>query len=144
MEKFKIIIATVLGAFLALFAIQNMAPVQLTVLLWTFESRRGVVIGISVLVGFVIGWTARALQKRKSVKRPERPESTDLCELPLFPDVEPGRLLGRRVKSYAPALLFEPSHPSLTISSRSKRLGHGPHGGKRRRIIAKQLKGVSL
>jgi len=78
MEKLKIIIATGLGAFLALFAIQNMAPVQLTVLLWTFESRRVVVIGISVLVGFAIGWTARAIQKRESVKPPERRESTDL------------------------------------------------------------------
>ena len=71
MEKIKIVLATGLGAFLALFAVQNMAPVQLTVLIWTFEGRRIVVIGISFIVGFAIGWTVHALRRQRSPKPDE-------------------------------------------------------------------------
>jgi uncharacterized integral membrane protein len=77
MEKIKIVLATGLGAFLAVFAIQNMAPVQLTILLWTFESRRIVVIGVSFIVGLAIGWTVHALRKRLNAKSTKRFGSAD-------------------------------------------------------------------
>lgn len=64
MEKIRLILAIALGAFLALFALQNMAPVQLTILIWTFEGRRIVVIGVGFLVGLVIGWVLCALRRR--------------------------------------------------------------------------------
>lgn len=63
MEKIRFTLAAVLGGLLALFAIQNMAPVQLHFLFWTFESRRIVVIGISLVVGFVIGWAIHGFRK---------------------------------------------------------------------------------
>ena len=66
MAKLRILLAVALGAFLALFALQNMAPVQLTILVWTFEGRRIVVIGISLLVGIVIGWVVCAVRHRRS------------------------------------------------------------------------------
>ena len=66
MESLKILLAVVLGVFLAVFALQNMAPVQLTILLWTFEGRRIVVIAISLLVGIVIGWVICAVRHRRS------------------------------------------------------------------------------
>jgi putative membrane protein len=56
-------LAVGLGAFLALFAFQNMAPVEITVLFWTFESRRIVVIGLALITGMVIGWTATTLRR---------------------------------------------------------------------------------
>ncbi len=64
MEKIRLVLAVVLGAFLALFALQNMAPVQLTILIWTFEGRRIVVIGVGFLVGLVIGWILCALRRK--------------------------------------------------------------------------------
>ena len=59
-QNVKLIIAVVLGAFLMLFALQNMAKVELTILVWTFETRRIVVIGLSFLIGFVIGLIVKA------------------------------------------------------------------------------------
>lgn len=54
-----------LGGVLGVFALQNVQKVDLTFLLWTFESRRVVVIGISVVVGIVIGWLIGTSGNRK-------------------------------------------------------------------------------
>ena len=56
----KLFFAAVLGALLLLFAIQNTAQVELSVLFWTFEARRIVVISLSFLVGLAIGWLLKA------------------------------------------------------------------------------------
>ena len=58
-------IIVMLGALLGIFAVQNMATVELTFLLWTFESRRIVVIGLSVVTGLVIGWIIGYSRGRK-------------------------------------------------------------------------------
>ena len=63
MLKIKLTLALILGAILMLVALQNMAPVELTVLLWTFETRRIVLIAFCVIVGFVIGRTSGALHR---------------------------------------------------------------------------------
>lgn len=55
----KLFIAAVLGGFLTLFALQNMADVDLTLLFWTFQARRVVVIGVSFIIGLAIGWLVR-------------------------------------------------------------------------------------
>ena len=55
-QKTKWILTLVLGGLLGVFALQNVQQVELTFLLWTFESRRIVVIGVSVGVGLIIGW----------------------------------------------------------------------------------------
>lgn len=44
------------GGLLGIFIIQNTAKVDLQFLFWTFESRRIVVIGLSLFVGLLIGW----------------------------------------------------------------------------------------
>lgn len=62
---YKLWIATVLGAFLVLFALQNMSPVEITILFWTFESRRIVVIGLCFSIGYTLGWIVKSLQRRK-------------------------------------------------------------------------------
>lgn len=66
----KIILAVALGAFLTLFALQNMAQVELTILLWTFEARRIVVIALSFCIGFVIGLLVKAGSSRKKAGWP--------------------------------------------------------------------------
>ena len=66
----KLMFAVVLGAFLMLFALQNMAQVELTILLWTFEARRIVVIALSFCVGFIIGWVIKASGGHKKAERP--------------------------------------------------------------------------
>lgn len=59
-NKLKIVLAVALGAILMLFALQNMARVELTVLVWTIEARRIVVIALSFLIGFAMGWLIKA------------------------------------------------------------------------------------
>lgn len=58
--RFWQVIAFVLGGCLVLFALQNLAKVELTVLFWTFEARRFVVIAFSFVIGFAIGWLIKA------------------------------------------------------------------------------------
>lgn len=58
LHQAKYAVTLMLGGILGVFALQNMASVELTFLFWTFESRRIVVIGISLFVGLAIGWIA--------------------------------------------------------------------------------------
>ncbi len=55
-QKTRWTFTLVLGGMLCIFALQNVQQVELSFLLWTFESRRVVVIGVSVCIGLVIGW----------------------------------------------------------------------------------------
>ncbi|UCH73466.1 MAG: LapA family protein [Rhodospirillales bacterium] len=66
MARFWQVIAIALGAILVLFALQNLARVELNVLFWTFEARRFVVIGFSFAIGFAIGWLIRAYRGGRS------------------------------------------------------------------------------
>ena len=54
--RFKRWIAGAISVMLAVFALQNMGPVDLTFLLWTVETRRIVIIVISFTSGLAIGW----------------------------------------------------------------------------------------
>ena len=65
-QKAKWILTLVLGGLLGVFALQNVQQVELTFLLWTFESRRIVVIGISVIIGLVIGWVFGVSYRRRN------------------------------------------------------------------------------
>ncbi len=56
MDRLKFGAGIVLGGLLVLFALQNMAEIELTFIVWTFPSRRIVVIGTSFLIGLSIGW----------------------------------------------------------------------------------------
>lgn len=61
----RLVFAAVLGGCLMLFALQNLARVELTVLFWTFEARRFVVIGISFAIGVAVGWLIKAHRERR-------------------------------------------------------------------------------
>lgn len=55
-KQAKWIIALLLLAALGTFALQNTAEVELDFLVWSFQSRRIVVIAVSLGVGLAIGW----------------------------------------------------------------------------------------
>ncbi|TNE63856.1 MAG: LapA family protein [Alphaproteobacteria bacterium] len=65
MDKTKYTLAAVAGGLLVLFAIQNMARVELYFLVWSFQSSRIVVIAFSLIVGFVLGWVFASHRKKK-------------------------------------------------------------------------------
>lgn len=60
----KLLVAAILAGLLLLFALQNLAEVELTFLVWTFQSRRFVVIAFSVVVGLAIGWMIGRMSRR--------------------------------------------------------------------------------
>ena len=68
MGNLRLVIAAALGGVLVLFALQNLARVELTVLFWTFEARRFVVIGISFAIGLAVGWLIRAHRARRDAR----------------------------------------------------------------------------
>ncbi len=68
MFKLKLTLALILGALLMLIALQNMASVELTFLLWTFETRRIVLIAFCVIVGIVIGRISGSLHRLRNNK----------------------------------------------------------------------------
>lgn len=55
MKSLKSTLVIALGALLVLIAFQNMSAVELKFLFWTLETRRIVLIGICVVVGFLLG-----------------------------------------------------------------------------------------
>lgn len=63
-------VALALGALLAVFAIQNMASVQVSFLGFEFQTRRFILIGMSVLIGFLLGKAIR-FRKRPDAGPPE-------------------------------------------------------------------------
>ncbi len=68
-HQVRSIVILVLGGLLGVFAVQNMANVELTFLFWTFESRRIVVIALSVITGLIIGWFFGYSMGQKNVSR---------------------------------------------------------------------------
>jgi uncharacterized integral membrane protein len=56
LHQARLFITLLLGGLLGVFALQNMATVELTFVFWTFESRRIIVIAVSLIVGLIIGW----------------------------------------------------------------------------------------
>lgn len=60
-----------------LFAFQNMAPVEITILFWTVQSRRIAVILLAFALGFAIAWLLKSLHHESARKTvPERDETT--------------------------------------------------------------------
>tara|TARA_R110002096_G_scaffold428927_1_gene641211 strand:- start:38868 stop:39086 length:219 start_codon:yes stop_codon:yes gene_type:complete len=69
MKKFKHYLALALGAFLLLFAVQNMGSVELSFLFWSFQSRRIAVIIFAVITGLIIGYVI-GVHKNTDAKKP--------------------------------------------------------------------------
>lgn len=68
MKQIRFWLAVALGAFLALFGVQNMSIVEVKVLFWTFETSRFFVIAIAFLIGLFIGWIIKSLHRDKRRK----------------------------------------------------------------------------
>jgi len=63
-KRVRFVIIMFLLGFLGLFSVQNVAPVELKFLVWSFESRRIIVIGTSLAIGLAIGWLMGRFQDR--------------------------------------------------------------------------------
>ncbi|MBO1225434.1 MAG: LapA family protein [Candidatus Scalindua sediminis] len=64
----KIIIISVLAVIMVIVVFQNVAPVKIHFLFWTFTSSRYLVIFLLFSIGFITGWLLRSqslLRKRK-------------------------------------------------------------------------------
>ena len=72
LHQARLFITLLLGGLLGVFALQNMAKVELTFVFWTFESRRIIVIAVSLIVGLVIGWFY-GHSARRMARRDEQP-----------------------------------------------------------------------
>ncbi len=64
----KIIIISVLALIMVIVVIQNVTPVKIQFLFWTFTMSRYLVIFLLFAIGFITGWLLRSqflLRKRK-------------------------------------------------------------------------------
>lgn len=71
-------LAVALGAFLALFAVQNMGVVEVQLLFWNFQTSRFFVIVTSFLFGAAVGWIVKSLQRTKhkdAIAKKSQPET---------------------------------------------------------------------
>ena len=64
MKTLRIWLIGGLLACLALIAFQNMASVELTVLFWSFETRRILLIMVCFGLGVAVGWLAKAFRPK--------------------------------------------------------------------------------
>ncbi len=68
MQKIKLIFALLIGIALAIFALENMATIQVSFLGQDFTTRRFILIGVSVLFGFLLGQVIRLVGHKKPKK----------------------------------------------------------------------------
>jgi len=71
MQKIKLIISILLGVALTIFAIENMASIQVSFLGQEFTTRRFILIGVSVIFGFLLGQVFRLVGVKKKQKKIE-------------------------------------------------------------------------
>ena len=48
-----------------IFVVQNMALIEIQLFNWTINVRRSILIGIVLIIGFVIGWSARSVRSKR-------------------------------------------------------------------------------
>jgi uncharacterized integral membrane protein len=56
------LLGVALMIFVAVFALQNVATVELTFLLWSFSLPRAIMVLVVLAVGFIVGWLLRSLR----------------------------------------------------------------------------------
>ncbi|MGD2132975.1 MAG: LapA family protein [Maricaulaceae bacterium] len=65
MKRIRHWIALGLVILLALFLLQNLGLVQITIVFWTFETQRAFMIIATFLLGAAVGWILKTAQRRK-------------------------------------------------------------------------------
>ena len=69
MKQVKIFILIAITSLITIFTLQNMGHVELTFGIWSVESRRIVVIGLSFAAGFIVAMLLNAIAAgRQAVK----------------------------------------------------------------------------
>ena len=63
-KRVRFVVILLLLGLVSLFSVQNVAPVELNFFVWSFQSRRIIVIGTSLIIGLAIGWLMGRFQDR--------------------------------------------------------------------------------
>lgn len=75
LHQARVAVTLALGGLLGIFALQNVANVELSFLIWSFESRRIVVIAVSLVVGLAIGWVMGHSARSNANEEPDYKDS---------------------------------------------------------------------
>lgn len=67
--NFKLILILIAVGLVVIFIIQNVAPVDVTFLLWGITLSRSLLIFIVLVVGFALGWFLNSYVEYRKVKR---------------------------------------------------------------------------
>lgn len=65
----RIIVLLIVICIVAIFSVQNAAPVAITFFFWRFEASLAIVIFLSVLIGILTGAIVVSLFKRRSSQK---------------------------------------------------------------------------
>lgn len=65
MKNTKLVLAIVLAVLVVVFVLQNIEPVGVEFLAWTWTASRAVILLVVFLVGAAAGWLARASRRRR-------------------------------------------------------------------------------
>ena len=69
MNRLKATLTLVLAGCVVVFAIQNMATVELQFLFWSFSAPRVFIFGLILLTGFLMGFLISGLSRRRGTQR---------------------------------------------------------------------------
>jgi len=63
--NWKPIVAFILLLLIVVFAVQNYDVVEIKFLLWSFRASRAIIIFLTLMLGFTIGWLVSLIPKGK-------------------------------------------------------------------------------
>lgn len=63
--NWKVIVAGILLLLIVIFAVQNYAIVEIKFLLWSFRASRAVILFLTLILGFALGWLVSLIPKGK-------------------------------------------------------------------------------
>jgi uncharacterized integral membrane protein len=94
LDRFRLIGAVLLTSAIIAFALQNLDPVDVTVLLWQFEAPVSLIALSTFLGGLVTGAAGMALRSRKAKKalKAEKKQAKEATALPKPPYAPPKAL----------------------------------------------------
>ena len=69
-KNLKLVVYLVLCGVLVLFVVQNSEALDLEFLIWSFETRRAVLVLAALIIGIALGWGLRSAFQRRSQPSP--------------------------------------------------------------------------
>lgn len=63
--NWKLLVAAFLLLLVVIFAVQNYDVVEIKFLFWSFRASRAIIIFLTLILGFVLGWIISLIPKRE-------------------------------------------------------------------------------